>query len=154
LTALGEAQAAATAPAVDLNQSDRLVSSDLLRSVQTATVLGRTPERFPDLDEFRFGPQWSWTQADDREDLTPWRPEDRVAGGESLREFQDRVEGALRVLLRDPPAGRLILVTHSGVLDAVVRWAFGLGPDTAWSTEVSRRPRSRGRAGTATPVRA
>ena len=98
LTALGEAQAAATAPAVDLNQSDRLVSSSLLRAVQTASALGRTSERIPDLDEFRFGPQWSWTRAEDREDLTLWRPEDRVAGGESLREFQGRVEGALQSL--------------------------------------------------------
>jgi broad specificity phosphatase PhoE len=137
LTALGEAQAAATAPAVDLTSSDRLVSSNLLRAVETATALGRSPERFRDLDEFRFGQQWSWAQADDREDLALWRPEDRVAGGESLHEFQARVEGALRALLRDPPTGRLVLVVHSGVLDAVVRWAFGLGPDTAWTTEVS-----------------
>jgi hypothetical protein len=39
--------------------------------------------------------------------------------------------------LVDPPVGRLILVVHSGVLDAIVRWAFGLGPDAAWTTEVA-----------------
>lgn len=73
--------------------------------------------------------------------LRPWRPEDRVWTGCAvrgrLREFQARVEGALRALLRDPPTGRLVLVVHSGVLVAVLRWAFGLWPDTAWTTEVS-----------------
>src|SRR5262249_21783161 len=93
LTALGEVQAAAAAPRVALTSADRLVASNLLRAVQTATALGRTPERFPDLDEFRFGEQWSWAQADDREDLALWRPADRVAGGESLHQFQARVEG-------------------------------------------------------------
>ena len=43
------------------------MSSTLVRAVQTATALGRAPERSPDLDEFRFGPEWSWAQADDRQ---------------------------------------------------------------------------------------
>ena len=137
LTALGMAQAAATATAVDITDHDRLVSSTLLRAVQTATALGRTPVRSADLDEFRFGPEWTWAQADDREDLALWRPEDRLPGAESLRDFQARVQDALHALLRDPPAGRLIIVVHSGVLDAVARWAFGLGPDTPWTTEVA-----------------
>ena len=113
------------------------MSSTLRRAVQTATALGRAPERRADLDEFRFGPQWSWAQADDREDLALWRPEHRPPGGESLHEFQVRVDDALRALLADPPAGRLVVVVHSGVLDAIVRWAFGLGPDAAWTTEVA-----------------
>jgi broad specificity phosphatase PhoE len=43
----------------------------------------------------------------------------------------------MQTVLRDPPPGRLILVVHAGVLDAVVRWAFGLGPDAPWTTEVA-----------------
>jgi broad specificity phosphatase PhoE len=42
-----------------------------------------------------LGPQWTWAQADDHENLALWRPEHRPRGGESLREFQGRVEGAL-----------------------------------------------------------
>jgi broad specificity phosphatase PhoE len=66
LTPLGQAQAAATADAVGLTDDDHLVSSTLRRAVETATALGRAPERWPDLDEFRFGPQWTWDRADDR----------------------------------------------------------------------------------------
>ena len=36
-----------------------------------------------------------------------------------------------------PPPGRLVAVVHSGVMDAVVRWAFSLAPDVPWTTEVS-----------------
>lgn len=32
-------------------------------------------------------------------------------------------------LLENPPPGRVILVVHSSVIDATLRWAFGLGPD-------------------------
>jgi broad specificity phosphatase PhoE len=137
LTALGRAQAAAAAAAVNLTDTDRLVSSTLRRAVETANIFGRDPQRVADLDEFRFGPQWSWTLADDREDLALWRPEHRPPGGESLSEFQQRVQDALEALLHEPPVGRLILVVHSGVLDAVVRWAFGLGPQAPWTTEVT-----------------
>jgi broad specificity phosphatase PhoE len=89
-----------------------------------------------ELAEYRFGPGWTWEQAAAGDDLALWRPEHRSPGGESLREFQARVDGALASLLEDPPAGRLILVVHAGVIDAVVRWAFGSGPDTSWTTEV------------------
>jgi broad specificity phosphatase PhoE len=137
LTALGREQATDTAAGIRLAGNDRLVSSSLRRAVQTATALGRAPEQYGDLDEFRFGPQWTWAQADDHENLALWRPEHRPRGGESLREFQARVEGALVALLSEPPAGRLILVVHCGVIDALVRWAFGLGPDAPWTTEVT-----------------
>jgi probable phosphoglycerate mutase len=96
LTAVGRSQASATAGALNLAGTDRLVSSTLLRAVETATALGRAPERFAALNEFRFGPQWSWAQGNDREDLALWRPEHRPPGGESLYEFQERVNEALR----------------------------------------------------------
>lgn len=41
----------------------------------------------------------------------------------------------LQALVMEPPAGRLVLVVHSGVIDAVLRWVFGLGPDVPWTTE-------------------
>lgn len=137
LTPFGRQQARATAAAVALTGQDRLVSSTLRRAVETATALGRPPEQHADLDEFRFGPAWSWEQAGDREDLALWRPEHAAAGGETLHAFQARVGAVLQSLLAGPPAGRLILVVHSGVIDAALRWAFGLGPQTPWTTEVA-----------------
>jgi broad specificity phosphatase PhoE len=137
LTPLGRAQAAAAALAVRLAPDDRLVSSSLVRTAATAAAFGRPPERFPELDEFRFGPDWTWTHVESHEHLALWRGDDRRPGGESLREFGERVVGAVTALLAEPPAGRLVLVVHAGVIDAVLRWAFGLGPDAPWTTEAS-----------------
>lgn len=136
LTALGRDQARATAAAIGLTADDRLVSSTMRRAVETAAAMGRPPEQYADLDEFRFGPAWTWADGDAREDLVLWRPEHRAPGGESMRGFQTRIQEALQWLLADPPPGRLVLVVHSGVIDAVVRWAFGLGPESPWTTEV------------------
>ena len=136
LTSTGAAQARAVAQALGVAAEDRLVSSTLRRAVETARATGREPERSAGLDEFRFGPAWTWEQTDDREDLTLWRPE-HDGGGETLRDFQTRVEAALGGLVAVRPAGRLVLVVHSGVIDAVFRWAFGAGPDTPWTTEVT-----------------
>jgi glucosyl-3-phosphoglycerate phosphatase len=137
LTPLGREQAAALANAVRLTADDRLVSSTLLRAVDTATALGRAPERDPDLDEFRFGPDWTWSHVEQHEHLTLWRPDDSTPGGESMREFQQRVQDAVGRLVREPAPGRLVLVIHAGVIDAVLRWVFGLGPEAPWFAEAS-----------------
>ena len=34
---------------------------------------------------------------------------------------------------------RVLAFTHSGVLDAALRWAYGLGPDEDWLTEAAVR---------------
>ena len=136
LTALGREQAVAVSGAIDLTGDDRLVSSTLQRAVQTATALGRSPEQFPDLDEFRFGTSWTWEHAAEGDDKALWRPDDRVPGGESLREFQARVESSVAGLVDGRHSGRVVVVVHSGVIDAVLRWAFGSTPDTPWTTEV------------------
>ena len=137
LTRVGRRQAAAAAAAIGLSAEDRLVASTLRRAVETATAFGRAPEQFGALDEFRFGPAWSWDQADEGASQLLWRPEDRLPGGESLREFELRVQHALGELVREPPDGRLVVVVHSGVIDALLRWAFGTDPDEPWTTEAS-----------------
>lgn len=139
LTALGRAQAAATAEAIGLTSRDRLVSSTRRRAVETARAMGRAPEQVADLDEFRFGESWSWADADEREDLLLWRSEHRTPGGESMGEFQERVQRAWDGLVAEPPEaeGRLIVVVHAGVIDATLRWVYGLAPETAWTTETS-----------------
>ncbi|MBT0770454.1 histidine phosphatase family protein [Kineosporia sp. J2-2] len=137
LTALGREQAAATGAVLGLTEHDRLVSSTRLRAVETALAFGREPEQVADLDEFRFGPDWTWDDADKREDLVLWRPHHRTPGGESLLEFQRRVQGAMTALVARPPEGRLVVVTHAAVTDAVLRWLFGLAPDAPWTFEVS-----------------
>ena len=136
LTALGREQAAALAAPISLTPEDVLVSSSRQRARQTAAYLGSVVEVIDDLDEYRFGPDWNWEQGDRREDLVLWRPEDR-SGDESMAEFQQRIDRAVGELVARNPAGRIILCIHSGVIDAILRWAFGIAPDVAWTTEAA-----------------
>jgi probable phosphoglycerate mutase len=136
LTARGHRQAAALGAAVALSSADVLVCSSRQRARQTAELIGAGAEVFDDLDEFRFGPDWSWQHAEVREDLVAWRPEHHF-GAESMAEFQRRVDRVVDALVERNPAGRIIMCIHSGVIDAIVRWAFGHTPDTPWTTEVA-----------------
>jgi broad specificity phosphatase PhoE len=137
LTARGRRQVEVLGRAVGLGPAERLVSSPLLRARQTAAALGPSPEVVDGLAEFRFGPSWDWQRADQRDDLLLWRTDHRVAGGESMGEFQARVELALRTLLAAPAAGRTVAVVHSGVIDAALRWAFGVPRDAPWVAEAA-----------------
>jgi 2,3-bisphosphoglycerate-dependent phosphoglycerate mutase len=136
LTARGCEQAAALVAAIALTSEDILVSSSRQRARQTAACLGPTVEVVDDLDEYRFGPDWSWEHGDQREDLVLWRPEDR-SGDESMAEFQQRVDRVVDGLVGRSPAGRIIVCVHSGVIDAILRWAFGIAPDAPWTTEAA-----------------
>jgi broad specificity phosphatase PhoE len=136
LTTRGVRQVEAVARAIALCDADVLVSSPRLRARQTALALRAEPEIVDDLDEFRFGSDWTWEHADQREDLALWRPEHR-SGAESLAEFHRRVERAVEALVERRSPGRLVLCVHSGVIDVVLRWAFGISPDTPWTTEAA-----------------
>lgn len=149
LTARGRRQAAALASAVSLTASDLLVSSSRLRARQTAEAIAAGAEVIAagaeaitagaevidDLDEYRFGPDWTWQHAETREDLMLWQP-DHHAGGETMAEFQQRIDRVMESLVRREAPRRILLCVHSGVIDAIVRWAFGITPDVPWTTEV------------------
>jgi broad specificity phosphatase PhoE len=139
LTPRGVEQAGRLAEAVGLRDADRLVSSSLTRAVHTAQILGREPERVDELDEYRFGPRSEWP-LDAHGGLVLWRPEHR-AGVETLAEFQRRVEDALTTLFEPPPPpdGRLVVCVHSGVIDALLRWAMGCPPESPWLAEAEIR---------------
>ena len=130
----GIRQASHLPDAVAIGPHDRVVSSTLRRAVETAAQLGGT-RREADLDEFRFGSSWSWTASDCRDDQALWQPDHRVGNGESLAEFERRARAALQREIHQRPRGRLVLVTHSGVIDALLRWAFGCGVESPWVAE-------------------
>ncbi len=134
LTERGQRQVRHLAGALEPAPGDLLVASPLVRAQQSAEALGRPVRVYHDLREFWFGPTWQWEQSEQREDLVLWRPADRVAGGESMAEFQTRVDAALADLTGSG-AARVIAFVHSGVIDAALRWAFGATPDTPWTTE-------------------
>jgi broad specificity phosphatase PhoE len=79
-----------------------------------------------------FG-QWeglSWKEIDARfpEDARAWSqsfPHHRPPGGESFSEFRERVITEVNLLADTTESGAL-LVTHAGVIRAVVAWVLGI----------------------------
>ena len=137
LTARGREQATALAAALPLDPDDVLVSSPLLRAVQTAEAFGRPPKLYDDLSEFRFGPAWDWPLADDGGHLALWRPTDGNAEGETMAGFQSRVDRVVEDLVAMNSSRRVVMCAHSGVIDAILRWVFGSTPATPWTTEAA-----------------
>jgi broad specificity phosphatase PhoE len=152
LSSLGVRQAEALAERLRRERvvADVLIASTLPRAYATAEILasglGGLPVRLdPDLvehrpgeadgvrfDEFaeRFG------LFDPREE--PGRP--LAPGGESLREFYERVRGALTAIVAEHPGGTVMVVCHGGVIDNAFRHLLGLGleaPFDLWTLNTS-----------------
>lgn len=133
LTPLGRSQAEAAAEAVAALTPGALISSDLLRAVQTAEYCARATHlpimTTPALREQGYGvlegrpsrELWDvvdWTDAH-------WSAE----GGESLAELHGRVAAYLQDLCADPPADVIAIVTHGDTIRAIQAVVAGLGPD-------------------------
>ena len=132
LTELGHQQAESAARELAGLRPGALVSSDLLRAVQTAEHCARATglplSTTPALREQAYGvlegrpSRELWTVVD-------WTdPHWRADGGESLAQLHERVAGYLDGLRRDPPADVVALVTHGDTIRAVQAVAAGLGP--------------------------
>ena len=139
LTELGATQASAVRDALRVEQRDLVVASPLRRARETAAVLRSDAEVLDTLQEFDFGPAAPELRemTAGRTDLTIWRPDHGFPGGETLRAFKTRVAGTLEALVRDNPGRRVVAVTHAGVLDAAIRWGYGLSPEDDWLAEAS-----------------
>jgi len=139
LTKLGERQARALATVLRPGPGYELVSSPLRRAIVTAAALGPSVEVVQGLEEFHFGPEAPDTakMVEERTDLTLWRPDHGFAGGETLGVFQARVSAIVTRLVADYRGGAVVAVTHAGVIDAALRWAYDLSPDSNWMTEAS-----------------
>jgi len=132
LSERGVAQANALARDLAGEPIDRIVSSDLRRAAETAAILGRArglePLLEPRLRELDLG-AWegltrdeiaSTAQADLRR-FDAGDPDVRPGGGETLREIERRVRFAVRELVEAHAGQRLAVVTHLGVIRALVR---------------------------------
>ena len=113
-------------------QPARIVSSPLVRAVETARILGGGPPRsVPELIEMDWGVWEGRTLASLRAELgeaferNAARGLDfRPPGGESPREVLQRLRGWLARVPRGP-AGPLVAVTHKGVIRAALVAATG-----------------------------
>lgn len=131
----GERQAATLAEAV--GPVDRVVSSPLLRTRQTAEAFGlpvEVDERWIELD---YGALDGTPLGEVPADLWQrWRRDADFAppGGESLAELGVRVRGALDDLATasGPGSGTTVIVTHVSPVKAAVTWALGADDLTTW----------------------
>ena len=137
LNATGHAQAARLAARLAGDRHDTLVASDLLRTRATAAPLALAwrlqPQTTPGLREQHFGVLEGLdvpTIKERHADLwARWLEHDgdvALPGGESLRQFHQRVLQCVRDLAENHPGRRLALITHGGVLDMLWRSANGL----------------------------
>jgi phosphoserine phosphatase len=139
LNAEGLAQARAVASALADCGVAEIVSSPLLRAVQTAEILGdklgMAITRDPRLAEFRVG-KWESMTYDEVTKTAEFQRfnanplQEKLPGGEDLGEIRDRAVGAIDQALRDAPAGEsLAVVTHAGIARIIL--AHYLGCDLA-----------------------
>ena len=132
LSSQGEAQAIALAATVAQLAPDRVITSDLRRAHQTASLLGY-PDARQDarLREVNVG---DWTGlpiadiiAADAEAYRGWRAGTFAPpGGEHWQDFSLRT--ATAVLSESGTAKRLLVVCHGGVIRALLQTLLGLAP--------------------------
>ncbi len=131
LTANGRIQAEAARAALDGIAFDRVITSGLRRTLETAAVVapGREPERWPDVREIESGDLRAEDPAAVREMMmAAFRgavPLDlRFLGGETIGAFLDRVIPALERLVADPGWDTALLIVHGGVNRAILAYAL------------------------------
>jgi broad specificity phosphatase PhoE len=120
LTRRGRTQAAAVADELSKVKFDRIVSSDLSRSRDTAEVIakrrGIQVEVVPELREIDVGERTGKT-FDETAGMPGWNDEGFVAwpGGETLDQVLARTLGAIDRLTRESPGKTILVVGHGGV---------------------------------------
>ena len=135
LNDIGLAQADAVGRHLGIQKFHAIYSSDLVRAYRTATPVARRQPiaRAPQLRERHLGVLQGLTTAEAERDQPHacriWRERQgdaALSGGESLAQFHSRVVHFIQNVCHEHSAGRLLLVTHGGVLDAVYRHAVGM----------------------------
>lgn len=138
LDPLGRRQAEAVAAA--LAGVDRVVSSPLLRTRETAAALGQPVEVDDRWAELDYGDLDGTPLSAVPPDLwARWRrdPGFRPGGGESLRDLGVRVRAAADDLVDDASERDVVVVTHVSPVKAALGWALGVGDDVAWRAFVA-----------------
>jgi len=131
LTPAGREQARAAAALFEDVRLDRVITSGLARTLETARLVapGSEPESWPDLREIEPG-RLGEIPADEVEEafLGAFRgrlPEERrFLGGETIGSLLDRVLPALDRLLADPAWDVLLAVLHGAVNRAILSYAL------------------------------
>jgi len=133
LTARGRQQADVVARELAKVKFDRIVSSDLSRTRDTARVIakphGIEVEIVPDLREIDVGDRTGKT-FDETKGLPSWNDDGFVAwpGGETLERVLSRTLGAIERLTRESPGKTILVVGHGGVNRILLSHFLGILP--------------------------
>ena len=162
LSERGRAQAEKIADAwMGKDPPDVVYTSPYPRAVETSAPLcrrlGLEAVIESRLAEFEMDTQ-PLAEAEERPDLLLWHPEHRGAErGETLREFSVRAGAYCEEVVTRHERQRVVLFTHAGTIDAILRWLLGISPTSPWQhefdlgnasiTEVHYWPRGRVRGG-------
>jgi broad specificity phosphatase PhoE len=131
LTDEGRAQAQAAAALLAATPADRVLTSGLRRTLETAAIVAPhvEPESWPELRELR-GAKLSTIPEHELEEqfvgafrgVVPL--ERRFLGGETIGELFDRMLPAVERLLADASWDTALAVLHGGVNRAILSWAL------------------------------
>lgn len=138
LDELGQLQAEALVATV--GRVDRVVSSPLLRTRQTAAGFDAPVSVDDRLIELDYGDYDGWSLSDVPPSIWQrWRedPDFAPPGGESLAALRVRVEDALGELADQARSEVVVVVTHVSPIKAAVTWALGVGDEVVWRLFVS-----------------
>ena len=134
----GRRQAAAVAAAI--GPVDRVVSSPLARTRQTAEAWGTDVEVDDRWIELDYGEFDGVPMRDvDGEIWSRWRADPHFAPprGESLIALGERVRSACDDLLASAVDQDVVVVTHVSPIKAAAAWALGVGDEVAWRMYVA-----------------
>jgi broad specificity phosphatase PhoE len=146
LSAKGRAEIAAMAGRLAVEKVDAIYASPLQRTRESAEILAdrlALPIHYrEDVIELDFG-EWTGLTPDQIRSDERWqmwsncRSIAAIPGGESWRQVQDRVVGALFDLQRRHPDERVVIVSHGDVIRAGLLFALGMPLDFCSRIEVA-----------------
>lgn len=132
LSVCGRGQAVALGAYLGGAQFTTVISSDLRRTRDTATLAGygagRTDSSWREFDVGRWsGRLIGDIIAQEGDSYARWRSGHFAPpGGETWAAFEKRIRGGLALL--EPTPGRVLLVTHSGVIRGILKILLGMAP--------------------------
>ena len=132
----GKVQARGAAEALARVPIAEVLSSPLVRAVQTAEIIAekfKVPlARDPRLADFRVG-RWEGMGYDEVAALAEYQQfladpmSHRIPGGEDLAQIRDRAVGAVDQTLRDHPAGEsMAIISHAGIIKVLLAHYLGM----------------------------
>jgi probable phosphoglycerate mutase len=138
LTERGRAQAEALGQRLEAEAFHVLVSSDLGRALATARFIAARTRHAPLADarlrerNFGEGEGLTYGEIDHQfpevfSRIRATDPDYRIPGGESRRQFHERVKSAFESLAAEHAGRRVAVVAHGGVLGILYRVVHGLG---------------------------